>query len=96
MIKKNDLANFLFNEILFYQCIKNNENSLFSNIDIDRFKINSKYTSDNINDLFLLLTVIDFNNKEKHQKKSTEEKIDYYLFKLNDIYKSNYWISDNI
>ena len=94
--KKNDLASFLFNEILFYQCIKNNENSLFSNIDIDRFKINSKYTSDNINDLFLLLTVIDFNNKEKHQKKSTEEKIDYYLFKLNDIYKSNYWISDNI
>ena len=97
--KNNNLASFLFNEILFYQCIQKNDNSLLLNIDTDRFKINSKYTSDNINDLFLLLTVIDFNNKKNNQsndKKNTEKHINDYLEKLNKIHSSNYWISDNI
>ena len=92
---KTELKYFLFNNIIFYQCIKFDDKKLNTNIEVDRFKVKSKYTSNNINNLFLLLTVKDFNNKDEQKKEKAYNIEDYILLKLEDIHKSNFWIGNN-
>ena len=92
--EKIPLKNFLFDEIIFYQCIHNN-NDKDSNKDSNHFKINSKFTTDHINNLFLLLIIKDFYDNKKNENK-IDENIKYFLSKLNDKHMLNFWIVNTV
>ena len=93
---KEPLKNFLFNKIIFSQNIqKKNSSTMNDYLDGKYFKIKSKYSSDNANNLFLLLIIKDF-NKNKEINNSDENLIINYLSKLNDIHKLNFWIGNTI
>ena len=99
--KDYDLKNFLFEKILFYQCLKKDEKSSENpDIDTNHLKIKSKYTFNHINDLFILLIEIDFNkiNLGKHPKENNniDQNITKYLSTLNNIHKSNFWLGNTI
>ena len=88
----------LFDEIIFNQCNKK-ENKKESILDSNSMQIKLKYTSESINNLFLLLIINDFNksyeSKEKLDKKGLEESIDYYLKSLDEKHQQKFWIGDN-
>jgi ubiquitin C-terminal hydrolase len=91
---KIPLKNFLFNEIIFYQCI---HKKTLKEKDNNRFQINSKFASKHINNLFILLIIKDFNsNKNKEDKKNVDETVKNFLSTLNDKHTLNFWIINTI
>ena len=89
---KYPLVNILFNDIMFYQFIQKKDSNTNKDIELNHFKIKSKFTSNHINNLFLLLIIKDFNCKiEKEKKDKIDISINNYLTILNNTHKLNFW-----
>jgi len=88
--EKKPLVNVLFNDIMFYQFIQKKDSKTNKDMEINRFKNKTKYTSDHINNLFLLLIIKDFNSKIE-KKEKIDENINNYLTILNNTHKLNFW-----